>query len=122
MDIFYLHSLEFQKIRISGPYFKIRMFYVKIQTSSFSRGMGKYGSVGLPSCRLSLGEDATGAAHVRWDENSWLTAFRFFNSCNVSGTSLAPVTMQIIANTYTKHTIFQTLSHSISITILREKY
>lgn len=30
--------------------------------------MGEYGTVGLPSCRLSLGEDATGATHVRRDK------------------------------------------------------
>lgn len=44
------------------------MFYIKIQTSSFSGGMGKYGITGLYSRTLSLGEDTTVVAHIRQDK------------------------------------------------------
>ena len=72
---------------------------------------------GSSGCSLQIEQ---GTLQIRY---SWLVTLPLPYSWNASSICLiclAPVIMEIIANTQMKHTMFQALSHSISITVLRE--
>ena len=116
-----------KKIIISGPYFKIRTFHIKFQISSLSWGMENMALLGciLAGCLLERMSQWL-LTLERYSLGQELLTYNtlFFHSQNASCiclTCLALLTTKIIANTFTKHTIFQTLPHSISITVLREK-